>query len=98
LDDLLGPQEDINAARACVYAAVREGNDVRLEGPAEDAFLYLEAATDCLRRGDLTEGRREIADAVYQLRAHIDLPVAQRSREELSKAIGILTGVLNDLG
>jgi hypothetical protein len=97
MSDHLGMQEDINAARACISAAVREGRDIRLEGPAQDAYLNLEAANEWLRANDVAEARREVADALDQLRAHLDYPVGDRTREQLRRAITILSGVLDGL-
>ena len=70
MSDYLGAQEDVNAARASTSAAVREGRSIRLEGPAEDAYLCLEAANGWLREQNVVEARREMAEALDRLREY----------------------------
>jgi hypothetical protein len=98
MSDYLGAQEDINEARQCISAAVTEGRDIRLEGPAEDAYHYLEAANGWLRENQPDEAAREITDALDRLHEHVDLPgLVDRAREGLQQAIAILSSVLEDL-
>jgi hypothetical protein len=86
----IAAQEAISEARAHLWAAVKiDAGSRAMVGDIESADTRLESASAWLRRGDVAEARREVAEAVERLHTEQSRLIAE-DQDALHDAIRVL--------
>jgi hypothetical protein len=89
----IAAQEAISEARAHLWAAVKiDGGSRDMEGDIESADFRLQSASEWLRRGDVAEAQREVAEALELLRTEESRLIAE-DLDALDDAVRVLDAV-----